>query len=116
MNQALTVGLDFSAGNTAATDFTQAHGRPPGRTSRRSMAGRVPGASGALGRCILVYMDDCLVHSPKMEQHLLDVAEALEIFRRRQLCAKSSKCEFGRQELGFFGHRLSKAGVSVNSR
>jgi len=61
-------------------------------------------------------MDDCLVHSPTLEQHLLDVEEVLEIFRRRQLYAKSSKCEFGRQELGFLGHRLSKAGVSVDPR
>jgi hypothetical protein len=66
-------------------------------------------------------MDDCLVtlvHSPTLEQHLLDVAEVLEIFRRRQLFffAKSSKCEFGRQELGFLSHRLSKKGVSVDPR
>ena len=61
-------------------------------------------------------MDDCLVHSPKLEQHLLDVAEVLEISRRRQLYAKSSKYEFGRQELGFLGHRLSKNGVSVDPR
>jgi hypothetical protein len=61
-------------------------------------------------------MDDCLIHSPTLEQHLLDVAEVLEIFRRRQLFAKSSKCEFGRQELGFLGHRLSREGVSVDPR
>ena len=61
-------------------------------------------------------MDDCLIHSPTLEQHLLDVAEVLEIFRRRQLFAKSSKCEFGRQELGFLGHRLSKEGVSMDPR
>jgi hypothetical protein len=75
----------------------------------------VPGASGPLGWCALVYMDDCLVHSPTLEQHLLEV-EVLEIFRRRQLFAKSSKCEFGRQELGFLGHRLSKEDVSVDPR
>ena len=40
----------------------------------------------------------------------------LEIFRRRRLYAKSSKCEFGRQELGFLGHRLSRDGVSVDPR
>ncbi len=34
----------------------------------------------------------------------------------RKLFAKSSKCEFGRQELGFHCHRLSLAGVSVDSR
>ena len=80
--------------------------------------GGVPGASGPLGRCALVYMDDCLVHSTTLEQHLVDsdVAEALKIFRRRQLYAKSSKCEFGRQELGFLCHRLSAEGVSVDQR
>ena len=49
---------------------------------------------------------------------LLDVTEVFEIFLRRQLHAKSSKCEFGLHELGFLGHRarLSAAGVLVNSR
>jgi hypothetical protein len=74
----------------------------------------VPGAAGTLGRCALVYMDDCLVHLPTLEQHLLDVAEVLEIFPLLQLFAKSSKCEFGRLELCFLGHHLSKAGVSVD--
>ena len=107
MNQALTVGLDFPS-SPAPT--------PAIATTAAPIHGGVPGASGPLGRCALVYMDDCLVHSPTLEQHLLDVAEVLEIFRRRQLYAKSSKCEFGRQELGFLGHRLSKAGVSVDPR
>jgi hypothetical protein len=108
MNQALTVGLTFPGFGSA----------PPWRP-RPDLApihGGVPGASGPLGRCALVYMDHCLVHSPTLEQHLLDVAEVLEIFRRRQLFAKSSKCEFGRQELGFLGHSLSKEGVSVDPR
>jgi hypothetical protein len=94
MNEVLTVGLG------------------PSTAVRRGM----PGAPAPLGRCALFYMDDCLIHSPMLEQHLLDVAEVLEIFRRRQLFAKSSKCEFGRQELGFLGHRLSREGVSVDPR
>jgi hypothetical protein len=61
-------------------------------------------------------MNDCLVHSSTLEQHLIDVAGVFETFRRHQLYAKSSKSEFGRQELGFLGHRLSKAGVSVDQR
>ncbi len=44
MNQALKVGL----------------GTPS------AVGGGVPGASGPLGRCTLVYMDDCLVHSPTL--------------------------------------------------
>jgi hypothetical protein len=70
MNQALTVGL----------------GTP------LAIGGGVPGASGQLGLCALVYMDDCLVHLPTLEQHLLDVAQVLETFCRHQLYAKSSKC------------------------
>jgi hypothetical protein len=42
-----------------------------------------------------------LVHSPTLEQHVLDMAEVLEIFRQRKLFANSSKCEFRRQVLGF---------------
>ena len=53
---------------------------------------------------------------PTQEQHLLDVAEALEIFHRRQLYAKSCKCELERQELGSLGHRLSAQDVSVDPR
>ena len=125
MNQALTVGLDF-AGDSPTTPatatpevVTAGPGAGPAPQPRPDLApirGGLSGASGPLGRCALVYMDDCLVHSPTLEQHLLDVEEVLEIFRRRQLYAKSSKCEFGRQELGFLGHRLSKEGVSVDPR
>ncbi len=32
-------------------------------------------------------MDDCLVHSSALEQHLLNVAEVLEIFCRRKVVA-----------------------------
>ncbi len=92
MNQALTVGLDFSAGQAVTPP------RSPARPDLAPVHGGVPGASGPLGRCALVYMDDCLVHSPTLEQLLLYVVEVLEIFRRRQLFAKSSNCEFGRQE------------------
>ena len=40
---------------------------------------------GGARRCALVYMNDCLVHSLTLEQHLLDVEEVLEIFCRRKL-------------------------------
>ncbi len=47
MNQALTVGLGAAS----------------------TVSGGVPGASGPLGLCTLVYMDDsdCLVHTPTLE-------------------------------------------------
>ena len=59
-------------------------------------------------------MDDCLAHSATLEQHLHDVREVLEIFRCQKIYCKLSKWEFGIKELGFFGHSLSAAGVSVD--
>ena len=112
MNQALTVGLDFPG----SPSMGLSHQTP--RQDLISLHRGVQGASGPLGQCSLVYMDDCLLHSPTLEQHPLDDEESsrrrrvdvtgvLEIFRCRQLYAKSSKCKFGRQELGFLGHWLS---------
>ena len=111
MNPALTVGLAFPGDSTDA-------GSQPGPASGSAggpVHGGVPGATGPLHRFALRYMDDCLVHSPTLEQHLFDVAEVLEIFRRRKLYAKSSKCESGRSELGFkfLGHRISADSVSI---
>ena len=78
--------------------------------------GSVGPATGPLGRCVVVYFDDILVFSLTKEQHLLDVAEVLEILKRNQLYAKRSKCEFGRTEVAFLGHVLSKDGVKVDPR
>jgi hypothetical protein len=61
-------------------------------------------------------MDDVLCYSPSLEQHLKDVREVLAILRQERLYVKASKCEFGRSELGFLGHRVSAEGVSVDPR
>ncbi len=63
-----------------------------------------------------MYMDDLLCYSPSFEQHLRDVREVLAILRQEKLYVKASKCAFGREELGFLGHRISGAGVSVDPR
>jgi hypothetical protein len=55
-------------------------------------------------------MDDVLCYSPSLEQHLKDVREVLAILRQERLYVKASKCEFGRSELGFLGHRVADAG------
>ena len=64
-------------------------------------------------------MDDLLCYSPTLEQHLRDVREVLAILSilcQEKLYVKASKCEFGRGELSFLGHRVSAAGVAVDPR
>ena len=83
MNQALTVGLALPGGLSVSPP-TGADVAGPGATAASLLQpklalapahGGVPGASGPLGRCALVYIDDCLVHSSTLEQHVLDVEE-----------------------------------------
>lgn len=88
MNAAMTKGLT---------------GHPGGR-------GGVPGSTGPLNRCVVVYMDDLLIYSPTLEQHLADVREVLAILRQERLFVKASKCQFGRTALAFLGHRVSREG------
>jgi hypothetical protein len=87
MKHALMVGLDYPGDSI---DNSSRPGVPGPTVGPRTVHAGVPGSSGPLGRCAQVYMDDCLVHSPMLAQHLLDVEEVLEmIFRRRQLYTKS---------------------------
>lgn len=47
-----------------------------------------------LDRCVLIYLDDILVYSPSVEQHLQDLRTILEKLRQHRLYAKLTKCEF----------------------
>ncbi len=78
MYQALTVGLDFPGDQTPNPETAAAAAIPSGPATAAGwrpqpdlalIHGGVPGASGPLGRCALVYTDDCLIHSPTLEQH-----------------------------------------------
>ncbi len=42
--------------------------------------------------------------------------EVLAILCQEKIYVNASKCEFGRRELGFLGHRASCEGVAVNPR
>ena len=55
----------------------------------------VPGATGPLYQCVVVYMDDLLIYSPTLEQHVKDVDKVLAILGELKLFVKAPKCEFG---------------------
>jgi hypothetical protein len=59
-------------------------------------------------------MDDLLCYNPTLEQHIQNVRKALAILHQEKPYIKASKCEFGRRELGFLGHRVSGEGVTDN--
>lgn len=48
-----------------------------------------------LMRCMTIYLDDILVFSPMVEQHMLDLCDIFEHLYNKRLFAKKKKCFFG---------------------
>ncbi|GBG76584.1 hypothetical protein CBR_g22464 [Chara braunii] len=65
-----------------------------------------------LDRFVLVYLDDILVYSRALEDHLGHLRRVLEMLRRAKYKANRDKCEFVRQELEYLGHFVTPEGIS----
>ncbi|GBG79188.1 hypothetical protein CBR_g28905 [Chara braunii] len=65
-----------------------------------------------LDRFMLVYVDDILVYSRSLEDHLVHLQRVLETLRRAKYKANRDKCEFVRQELEYLGHFITPEGIS----
>jgi hypothetical protein len=66
-----------------------------------------------LDKFVVVFIDDILVYSRSEEEHL---HLALQKLRENRLYAKLSKCKFWMKQVAFFGHVISKGGISVDPR
>ncbi|GBG88394.1 hypothetical protein CBR_g47093 [Chara braunii] len=64
-----------------------------------------------LDRFVLVYLDDILVYSRTLEEHLEHLRRVLETLRSARYKANRDKCEFAREELEYLGHFVSPEGI-----
>ena len=53
---------------------------------------------------VVVYLDDIVIYSESLEDHMEHLTKVLSKLREHQLCVKKEKCEFARQEILFLGH------------
>ncbi|GBG83904.1 hypothetical protein CBR_g37775 [Chara braunii] len=65
-----------------------------------------------LDRFVLVYLDDILVHSQTLGDHLEHLRRVLETLRRAKYNANRDKCEFVLQELEYLCHFVKPEGIS----
>src|SRR3546814_20425212 len=56
-----------------------------------------------IGHGILVYIDDLIIYSETMDEHLKLLCEVLTIFREQKYFINLKKSEFGLKELEFLG-------------
>ncbi|UYV76822.1 hypothetical protein LAZ67_14002105 [Cordylochernes scorpioides] len=67
--------------------------------------------SGLLGKNCQCFIDDVLIYSESLEQHLADLTEVLDRLRKYGLQVRPSKCQLFQEEVIFLGHRVDKEGI-----
>lgn len=65
---------------------------------------------------VLPYVDDLLVYSSGIEEHLHHLQTLFEKFRIAGCTLKLRKCVFARQEVSFLGHVITANGISVDPK
>ena len=63
---------------------------------------------------VLLYLDDVIVFSTSIEQHVARLEMVLSRLQQKGLKAKLSKCQFFRTEVQYLGHRVSREGVATD--
>jgi len=68
-----------------------------------------------LGRGVIVYIDDILIHAATVEELRRLTRKVFEIVRQANLYLKASKCEFEVTSMGFLGFIISHNGVEADA-
>ncbi|KAL0186709.1 hypothetical protein M9458_018379, partial [Cirrhinus mrigala] len=69
-----------------------------------------------LGKGVIVYIDDILIYSNSMSEHIQHVRKVLQRLIQYQLYAKLEKCEFQRTSTSFLGYIISPEGVAMDEK
>lgn len=72
--------------------------------------------SGAKWNHCLVYIDDILIFSETVDDHLQHIADVFGRLIKFNLKLKPSKCELFKPELVFLGHLISEKGIKPNPK
>ena len=67
-----------------------------------------------MGKSIEVYIDDMVVKSKVVSEHVGDHENVFKILRNHKLCLNASKCSFGVVLSKFLGYMVTHRGIEVN--
>ena len=67
-----------------------------------------------LGKNVEVYINDMVMKSKLVSEHLMDLTSIFEILREHKLHLNASKCSFGVGSGNFLGYMVTHRGIEVN--
>lgn len=69
-----------------------------------------------LRKGVLVFIDDILVYTRTLEEHVQLLRQVFELLDQHQLKVKKSKCAFAQKQLVYLGHVISVGGVATDPK
>ncbi|GBG70149.1 hypothetical protein CBR_g6280 [Chara braunii] len=64
-----------------------------------------------LDKFVAVYLDDILIFSKTVEEHVAHLDKVLSLLRQHKFKINGEKCEFGRTRILYLGHEISAEGL-----
>ena len=65
-----------------------------------------------IGKFVFNFIDDILIYSKSIEEHISHIRQMLEVFRQHKLKINIEKCAFMQTEVEVLGHKASVKGLS----
>jgi hypothetical protein len=65
---------------------------------------------------VIAYMDDILIYSETIEEHVAMVRKVMERLRKANLCVSIKKSYFHQREVEFLGYKISDRGISMTTK
>ncbi|KAH9267454.1 hypothetical protein BASA83_009993 [Batrachochytrium salamandrivorans] len=67
-----------------------------------------------IGKHVLVYLDDIVVYSENMSDHIVQVQNVLRVLQDNGLYCKAEKCHFYKSEIKYLGYIISADGLRMD--
>ncbi|GKG09491.1 putative reverse transcriptase domain-containing protein, partial [Tanacetum coccineum] len=85
--------------------------RPPFRSGSLHMDLMNRVCRSYLDKFVIVFIDDILIYSKTLEEHVEHLRLVLGLLKKEKLYAKFSKCELWLREVQFLGHMINGNGI-----
>lgn len=69
-----------------------------------------------LHKGVVVYLDDIMMHSQTIEEHIILVSEVLRRLREHNLYCKPEKCAFHKKKIEYLGLVISEEGIETDQK